>query len=127
MTDSTERPFEDRSDIAADGGHLHDDGVATAHAEPVHPAEGDSFRRRSDRRGLLLPLASVAVVAALIGGGIGAGVAIAVNPRTTVAAASSSGSGITINNPSTATAVSAVAAKASPSVVTISVSASWRK
>jgi putative serine protease PepD len=124
MTDSTERPFEDRSDIAADGGHLHDDAVATAHAEPAHPAEGDSFRRRSDRRGLLLPLAGVAVVAALIGGGIGAGVAIAVNPGTTVAAASSSGSGITINNPSTATAVSAVAAKASPSVVTISVSAS---
>jgi putative serine protease PepD len=135
MTDSTPRPGEGTP--AGDGGHLGDDAVTTpsAHeAAPVHgeatpweqtersdAEEGAAFRRKQ-RRGIILPVAAVAVVAALIGGGIGAGIAIAVNPRSTVAA-SSGAQGITINNPSTATAVSAVAAKASPSVVTISVSA----
>ncbi|WP_375388334.1 S1C family serine protease [uncultured Amnibacterium sp.] len=126
MSDSTERPDDGRSDIpAGDGGHLHEDTAPTAVTATAEPASsgGESFRRQ-DRRGLLLPVAAAAVVAALIGGGVGAGIAIAVNPRTSITAASGTASGITINNPSTATAVSAVAAKASPSVVTISVSSS---
>ncbi|MGT2424905.1 S1C family serine protease [Amnibacterium kyonggiense] len=133
MTDSTPRPD------AGDGGHLgdeaatapftqassaeHPDTAPTGTATEAAPGDGAAFRRR-ERRGLLIPIAATAVVAALIGGGIGAGVAIAANPRTTVVSSTGSGQGITINNPSTATAVSAVAAKASPSVVTISVSAS---
>ncbi|GAA2748829.1 S1C family serine protease [Amnibacterium kyonggiense] len=135
MTDSTPRPD------AGDGGHLGDDAAtapfdreqfaerpdtgtaATPVAtEPQPEPKGAAFRRR-ERRGLLIPIAATAVVAALIGGGIGAGIAIAANPRATVTSSTTSGQGITINNPSTATAVSAVAAKASPSVVTISVSA----
>jgi putative serine protease PepD len=133
MTDSTPRGD------AGDGGHLGDDAatapfthdpiaeqptteptVTETSAEPA-AEQGAAFRRQ--RRGLLVPIAATAVVAALIGGGIGAGIAIAANPRVTVASSTGGGQGITINNPSTATAVSAVAAKASPSVVTISVSA----
>lgn len=139
MSDST--PRSDGPIPAGDGGHLGDDAVTTpfeqqtpapttadAHAEevrqeePTEAEQGAAFRRKQ-RRGIIVPVAAVAVVAALIGGGIGAGIVLAVNPHTTIAASSSGSQGITINNPSTATAVSAVAAKASPSVVTISVSA----
>lgn len=139
MTDSTPRPDARPATPAADGGHVGDDAVTTpmasvpeeavqqeasAASEGETAAEGASFRRR-ERRGILVPVAAAAVIAALIGGGIGAGIALAVNPRTSVTAASSTGGqGVVINNPSTATAVSAVAAKASPSVVTISVTAS---
>ncbi|WP_375404821.1 S1C family serine protease [uncultured Amnibacterium sp.] len=137
MTDSTPRPDARPATPAADGGHVGDDAVTTPMAsvqqEPVQEAsaapegepatDGASFRRR-ERRGILVPVAAAAVIAALIGGGIGAGIALAVNPRTSVTAASSTGGqGVVINNPSTATAVSAVAAKAAPSVVTISVTA----
>ena len=131
MTENTDQPFDGRSETAHDGGHLHDDTTATAPvATAEQPAgstsEGSAFRR-SARRGLLVPVVAAAVVAALIGGGVGAGIALAVNQPnagTTTSTASGSGSGVVINNPSTATAVSAVAAKASPSVVTIAVNAS---
>jgi putative serine protease PepD len=124
MSDSTPQPFEDRPERPGDdGGHLLDETVPTPVAHEAVPAEGESFRRR-DRRGLLAPVLATAVVAALIGGGVGAGIAIAADPRTTVASSTSTGQGVVINNPSAASAVSAVAAKASPSVVTISVAAS---
>ena len=123
MSDSTSRPFEDRPEPADDGGHLREEAATTPVAHQAVPEEGASFRKR-DRRGLLVPVVATAVVAALIGGGVGAGIAIATNPRTSVTSTSSSGQGVVINNPTSATAVSAVAAKASPSVVTISVSAS---
>jgi putative serine protease PepD len=123
MSDSTPRPFEDRPEPAGDGGHLREEAPTTPVAHQAVPEEGGSFRRR-DRRGLLVPVVATAVVAALIGGGVGAGIAIATNPRTSVTSTSSSGQGVVINNPSSASAVSAVAAKASPSVVTIAVSAS---
>jgi putative serine protease PepD len=83
--------------------------------------------RRDGRKGLLLPVAAAAVIAALVGGGVGAGIAVAVSPHdlatTTNSDGGNSSSNITINNAKSATAISAVAAKASPSVVTISVSA----
>jgi putative serine protease PepD len=131
MTDSTPRPDEDRPELTAgDGGHLAHEDVTEpvthgsvpedAETRPL-PSDGASFRRR-ERRGLI-PIAALAVVCALIGGGIGAGIAIAANPRTTVSTTSGSGQGVVINNPSSATAVTAIAAKASPSVVTISVTA----
>jgi putative serine protease PepD len=130
MSDTTPRPGEDGPDIReTDGGHLHDEGATAPYAavaapEQAAPAGDGSAFRRSERRGILVPVVAAAVVAALIGGGIGAGIALAVNPQTTVTQTSSgSGNGIVINNPSTATAVSAVAAKAAPSVVTISVTA----
>jgi putative serine protease PepD len=123
MSDTTPRPEDDRRGFPADdGGHLGHHVVPAQAEQGSATGQGDSFRRR-ERRGLLVPVVAAAVVAALIGGGIGAGIAIAVNPRSSVTAASSSGQGVVINNPSTATAVSAVAAKASPSVVTISVTA----
>ncbi len=131
MTDNTDRPIEGRSETAHDGGHLHDDATTTSPLVTAEqPAEskptGSAFRR-SGRSGLLVPVVAAAVVAALIGGGLGAGIALAVNQPAagvTTSSASGSGSGVVINNPSTATAVSAVAAKASPSVVTIAVAAS---
>jgi putative serine protease PepD len=132
MTDSTPRQGEDRPEITAgDGGHLSHEDVTEpvasgsvqedAETRPL-PTDGESFRRR-ERRGLLVPIVTAAVVAALIGGAAGAGIAIAANPRTTVSTTSGSGQGVVINNPSSATAVTAIAAKASPSVVTISVTA----
>ena len=131
MTDTTDQPFDGRSETARDGGHLHDAAttttpVATAE-QPADPKPGGSAFRRSARGGLLVPVVAAAVVAALIGGGLGAGIALAVNQPgagVSTSSATGSGSGIVINNPSTATAVSAVAAKASPSVVTIAVAAS---
>ena len=131
MTDTTDQPFDGRSETASDGGHLHHDAVATSPVvtaeQPADPQPEGSAFRRSTRRGLLVPVVAAAVVAALIGGGLGAGIALAVNQPgdgVTTSTAAGSGSGIVINNPSTATAVSAVAAKASPSVVTIAVAAS---
>lgn len=123
MSDSTPRPFEDRPEPADDGGHLREDAATAPVAHQAVPEDGGSFRRR-DRRGLLVPVVATAVVAALIGGGVGAGIAIATNPRTSVTSSSTTGQGVVINNPTTASAVSAVAAKASPSVVTIAVTAS---
>jgi putative serine protease PepD len=128
MTDSTPRPDDDRTEpFDTDGGHLAQDDAPTAPVVPAAStsagAEGESFRRR-ERRGILVPVAAAAVIAALIGGGVGAGITLAVNPRTTSTSVSNGGGqGVVINNPSTATAVTAIAAKASPSVVTISVTA----
>ncbi|MDH2445303.1 trypsin-like peptidase domain-containing protein [Amnibacterium sp. CER49] len=100
--------------------------AAPAAEDPVDRAEGSAFRR-SDRRGLLLPVAAVAVVAAVLGGAAGAGITALAQPHDSALTSSTGGSAaqsITINNAKSATVISAVAAKASPSVVTISVNAS---
>lgn len=97
--------------------------ATAAEAAEAQPSEGSAFRKRADRRGLFVPLVSVAVIAALVGGGTGAGIALAVAPKDTTSASSGT-SNITINNSKSATVISAVAAKAAPSVVTISVTAS---
>jgi putative serine protease PepD len=110
--------------------------TSTAPAAVAEPSDGSETRAESDgaafrrdrRKGLLLPVAAAAVVAALVGGGVGAGIAVAVSPHdlatTTTTNGNTTSSNITINNAKTATAISAVAAKASPSVVTISVNSS---
>ncbi|WP_375399974.1 S1C family serine protease [uncultured Amnibacterium sp.] len=111
--------------VAADPGHLG----ATQHfasGTAVAAGDGSAFRRRRSGAGLLLPAAAIALVAALIGGGVGAGVAVAVSSHGdagTTGAVAPAGNVIAAN-PASATAITAVAAKASPSVVTISVSAS---
>lgn len=110
--------------FATDPGHL---GATQHFASGTAGVAGDgaAFRRRRSGTGLLLPAAAIALVAALIGGGVGAGVAVAISSRDgagTSGAVAPAG-GVIAANPASATAITAVAAKASPSVVTISVSA----
>jgi putative serine protease PepD len=123
MSESTNRPEDDRSDIGATGrephpagtgggvfettddGHVHaapaaDGATTTPFAAPAGADEGPaaadgngSAFRRGTRRGLLVPVVVAAVVAALIGGGAGAGIAIATQPHITDASSTSGSSG----------------------------------
>lgn len=112
----------------AAGGPVPQTPVAGA---PVPPPPGATPQAATGpaaapQRSLAVPIIAAAVVAALLGGGVGAGVATwAVTSQTAQQSSTDTGSHqtITVSNPDGTDVVTAVAAKAADSVVTISVAA----
>lgn len=94
-------------------------------APPASTAPSASGTDAPRPRSLAVPVIAAAIVAGLLGGGIGAGVtALAVSSQGAQPANSpGSHQTITVNNPDSSDVVTAVAAKAADSVVTINVAA----
>lgn len=93
--------------------------VGSPHPQPAQPAPPAA----SGKRSIAVPMIAAAVVAALLGGGVGAGVATwaVTSQQASPTSGPASQQTITIDNPDGTDVVTAVAAKAGNSVVTISV------